>query len=287
VVGRGIKRLRSWPVLLAALYLTLIPAFAGVYCILGHRSFYDSNARLEAAADAGAAGLRASLTKALVDHLGDIRWHTRFARHIAVKLHPETIRVNDIEFTTEERLLLQVEGGYGSYGETPLLAGTFRFWVEPELHAPAGAEFRPGHQIVRLVPVALTRQTGSSLEEPKPSEGNPPVSLLFPFPGNDGRERSRTSGTFTMSEATYDTLEEFRGAVEGDPSYDADHFWTFFYLSAITITTLGFGDITPVTEAARLWIAAEAIAGIIVIGLFLGLLVRERRKDGAEPARPR
>ena len=87
--------------------------------------------------------------------------------------------------------------------------------MEPKLREPAGAEMRQGHQVVRLVPVALTRQTGSSLEDPKPSKGNPPVSLVFPFPGTGGQERAATSGTFAMSETTFSKLQDFRGAVEG------------------------------------------------------------------------
>jgi Ion channel len=57
------------------------------------------------------------------------------------------------------------------------------------------------------------------------------------------------------------------------------------YLSAITITTLGFGDITPVSESARMSIALEAVLGIVVIGLFLNSLamrVRRRQVGGDE-----
>ena len=44
----------------------------------------------------------------------------------------------------------------------------------------------------------------------------------------------------------------FPGRGRRRPSFDSDHLWTVLYLIAVTITTLGFGDITPVTEAARL-----------------------------------
>ncbi|MBL4638670.1 MAG: two pore domain potassium channel family protein [Proteobacteria bacterium] len=40
------------------------------------------------------------------------------------------------------------------------------------------------------------------------------------------------------------------------------------YFSVITITTLGYGDISPVTETARLISAVEALSGIVLIGLF-------------------
>jgi voltage-gated potassium channel Kch len=48
------------------------------------------------------------------------------------------------------------------------------------------------------------------------------------------------------------------------------------YLSATTITTLGFGDIVPLTTPARLAISIEAVIGIVMMGLFLNAVSRER-----------
>jgi hypothetical protein len=75
-----------------------------------------------------------------------------------------------------------------------------------------------------------------------------------------------------MSRNTYDRLLSFYLGVEGDPSYASDYFWRMAYLSAMTITTVGFGDITPVSEAARILVALEAILGVVVVGLFLSAL---------------
>jgi len=46
------------------------------------------------------------------------------------------------------------------------------------------------------------------------------------------------------------------------------------YFSVVTITTLGYGDITPQTEMARVLTAIESIVGIILIGLFLNAVAR-------------
>jgi hypothetical protein len=58
-------------------------------------------------------------------------------------------------------------------------------------------------------------------------------------------------------------------------------FWTepltfiqSVYFSVVTITTLGYGDITPQTEMARALTALESILGIILIGLFLNAVAR-------------
>lgn len=46
-------------------------------------------------------------------------------------------------------------------------------------------------------------------------------------------------------------------------------FWRMLYFSAVTISTIGYGDIVPVDDTLRLVISFEAIIGIIFIGLFI------------------
>jgi hypothetical protein len=48
------------------------------------------------------------------------------------------------------------------------------------------------------------------------------------------------------------------------------------YLSAVTVTTLGFGDVTPVSSLARALVAAEAVLGIVLIGLFVNAVALDR-----------
>jgi hypothetical protein len=263
---------------LGVTYLALIPAFAFGFDSLGHHSFHDANAEREKGAYDDAAGLRTSLSRALVSHLGDLGWRPTFS-HLRVRLHPSELNVTGIELTTAGRLLLEVSGTYGPPGPSPLLEGVFHFWVEPGLREPASAILRPGQPTARLVPVAFSLAAGSANENPKHGRFDPPVSLVFPGPG--GTHGSQTAGTFGMSEATYQRLEDFFLAVDGDPSFASDHLSRMLYLSAVTITTLGFGDITPVSEEARFLVAAEAVLGIVVIGAFLSLLALGRHRGRA------
>lgn len=58
----------------------------------------------------------------------------------------------------------------------------------------------------------------------------------------------------------------FYAAVEG---------WTFvdaFYFSAVTLTTVGFGDVVPHTTAGKLFTVLYAFLGIGVIFGFFGLV---------------
>ncbi|WP_419776786.1 potassium channel family protein [Malaciobacter marinus] len=49
-------------------------------------------------------------------------------------------------------------------------------------------------------------------------------------------------------------------------------FLNSVYFSIVTITTLGYGEITPKSELGMILVSSESILGIIIIGLFLNSL---------------
>ncbi|MDJ0612833.1 MAG: potassium channel family protein [Rhizobiaceae bacterium] len=53
-------------------------------------------------------------------------------------------------------------------------------------------------------------------------------------------------------------------------------FLDCFYFSIITITTLGYGDLTPVSSVAKILSASEALLGVVTIGLFLWALSKDK-----------
>jgi hypothetical protein len=61
-------------------------------------------------------------------------------------------------------------------------------------------------------------------------------------------------------------------AANGFPAHSSGTNWRMFYLSAATTTTLGYGDILPVTDRARMAVSLEAILGIVIIGYYLASL---------------
>ncbi|HRF28624.1 MAG TPA: potassium channel family protein [Candidatus Saccharibacteria bacterium] len=46
------------------------------------------------------------------------------------------------------------------------------------------------------------------------------------------------------------------------------------YFSTITLTTVGYGDITPQTDIGKLFTCVYILSGIAVLGTFANLLVR-------------
>jgi hypothetical protein len=82
------------------------------------------------------------------------------------------------------------------------------------------------------------------------------------------------SGSLFLTPDQERIVERWESALNGDPTSAPGTSWRMLYLSVTVITTLGFGDIVPITTAARLLVSAEAILGVVVIGLFLNALAR-------------
>ena len=50
----------------------------------------------------------------------------------------------------------------------------------------------------------------------------------------------------------------------------------FLYLSLVTLSTLGYGDVTPIQQPARMLAALEAIIGQLFIGVLIARLVGQQ-----------
>jgi len=57
------------------------------------------------------------------------------------------------------------------------------------------------------------------------------------------------------------------------PSEPRPFFHQFLYFSLTTLTTLGYGDITPVSPFAQIWATLEAVVGTLYIALLVARLV--------------
>lgn len=72
-------------------------------------------------------------------------------------------------------------------------------------------------------------------------------------------------------------LQEVRAQIEGRPDWNV---FDFSYYSAVTITTLGYGDILPNSTIARLIVMLNAICGVFFAGFAL-LVLWPRGATGA------
>lgn len=71
----------------------------------------------------------------------------------------------------------------------------------------------------------------------------------------------------------YHLLEKIRPGSFGIAEPTAESFPILVYFSIVTLTTLGYGDITPVTPAARVLVTFEAILGQIYVPVVVGYLL--------------
>jgi hypothetical protein len=60
-------------------------------------------------------------------------------------------------------------------------------------------------------------------------------------------------------------------------------FLLFEYYSFVTLTTLGYGDITPLTKIAKAFSVLEAVVGqlylVVVVAWFVGMLVARKSES--------
>jgi len=108
------------------------------------------------------------------------------------------------------------------------------------------------------------------------------VGALFPEAGRVATpsnalvntEPLRT-GSMSVSKELDDRMTMLAQAIRGDPAKPSGDFWKMLYLSALTITTRGASDISPLTTRARILITLEVVIGIALMGLFLIALVSD------------
>jgi len=86
----------------------------------------------------------------------------------------------------------------------------------------------------------------------------------------------------------YETLD---GVFPGSFKFPPDSAWTtpgplrYRYFSFVTLATLGYGDITPVTALAGTLAALESIGGQLYIGITVARLVALSLMDRADAGR--
>lgn len=77
-------------------------------------------------------------------------------------------------------------------------------------------------------------------------------------------------------------LDDLVRGGRGDPSAISGNYGRMTYFSVSTISTSGFGDIVPLTKAARSLAAIESVLGWSLIALFLNAVASRARSERAK-----
>lgn len=207
------------------------------------------------------------------------------------------------EYTTMNRAANEILKGIGNsivkrYSMQPNGAGCGNWRIDPASIRVTSLDAREGKIGFTVSGVSLT-ETGGHAEYyfsnrfsvtlnqrmiTKPPDGEASV-YFWPTPETPARLPMGPSGEFDLPGCLFPTEGQFAGlqasmslannmrnfaiAVRGFPAQIPGHFWRLAYFSATTITTLGFGDIVPLTTAARIVVSLESVLGIVLMGLFL------------------
>ncbi|MEK9159762.1 MAG: potassium channel family protein [Patescibacteria group bacterium] len=101
--------------------------------------------------------------------------------------------------------------------------------------------------------------------------------LFFQLTSSYGTSLFRWAGTtfvFTLIFAVaYWAVDQFE-TVRMIPA-GLGHLFDYLYFSIVVTTTVGLGDIVPVTEAGKVLVATQGFCGFIMLGIFVGLLQRK------------
>jgi Ion channel len=241
-------------------YLAAIPLFGAVYRYAVPSGFYAPYARFEpsgAADNAGlAASLQAALGRALAGRAGDGLTIDGW------RYDPASLHVFHLESNDGEQLSFMVgvaARGLGPRQGAGELGESFRVVVpdQPILR-------RPGEDgVVYRFPALVLESDSSPVRDNRARLfaavfGEPDRLVAAPLLAFDADQAAR-----------FDSV--LRG-YRGDALAVSGQLGRMCYLSAVVITTLGLGEIVPITPPARALVAAEAVLGIVFAGLFLNAL---------------
>jgi hypothetical protein len=281
----------------AGLYLLAIPGFGWAYSKM-ERAFYAPNMRLEQSYSEDAKKVADAICSLYNDH------------------RREALRVSDIERALEQEPdpkspMMELEIPEHDPAKIAIANSTFRCYppvtvsgdehtisvAAQFLHADAntpalyqvltGTEGGVPYFYFLRLSVNLTRDASAADVElyhdewDFPSHFDPEdksVHKVTRF-GMSYVERTITKLRFGNRPETAPILSAMSHFINGDSGFTSDvsdNFQRMLYFSAVTITTLGFGDIVPITTAARRLVTCEAVFGVVMIGLFLNSLTRKR-----------
>jgi hypothetical protein len=247
------------PLLFLFLYILAIPAFAGIYFMIP-TGFYAPYARLEYSgqSDANQIGIliqtairralhaRSSKSSVIIQKL-KVREEMLYVQRLS------TIDNNKIKFDVlvmlwdeEKKGNIQIPIHVIMRASSRIIAHASRY--DPKLFRIMELDDNKGH-----LPDEFGHITNLAF-----FEIFQPIDPIF-----------KNLPLLELSSNEEQKLSQFFDGISGDATAISGAYWRMLYFSSMVITTVGFGDIVPITPMARGVVAFQAVLGIILAGLFL------------------
>lgn len=294
---RASRWLAGFPSLGYALaYLICIPLFATIYYFLPYH-FYHSTIQYEQVLDRDADDIlkriRSEIIKTFKEKNG-----SEFLVSDGWTLNINDLTVKSLKitgdwvsFSTDIKLIKNQQKIFSADGESSIEIADIN-------EQKAEVLFYIGNSSESNYDGAETIFFRSSDTTNLPSSEIIRLHLLFPCKFKSCREETFLGGTvlsgpeaFTLPQdvdapasehafmpipsSLHEQILGYAKGVSGFPSKTTGSYWRMLYLSAVTISTLGYGDILPITTVSRILLSTEAIIGIVLVGLFLNSLAYE------------
>lgn len=230
-------------------YLLAIPLFAGLFTYM-RGGFYHTTAKYETNTFVQAHRVISILTN-------------------TVRANVNAERVAEAGFTIGRLQVRGIEPNDGSVLFSILVDTTNRDGVQSVMSLDAEMDSHP--LLIRFDPngpvaISVLRFRGPKIRYKLPDRFRPEVSTLFGANESDTCQAIQVE----MPADEYAQIRAFLLATQGHPQYIPGTFGRMLYVSACTITTLGYGDIVPTSAITRTLVGTEAVLGIVLMGLFFG-----------------
>lgn len=238
------------------LYIALIPAFAAFYKSASE-DFYHSTAKYERAILRDGGRLKNDLTLA-------IREQFITANNGSTKKFEKWV-VDIQEFRITKATFEEGSLHFQAY---------MRFASDDgvEIGGPRLFSIDANPSFVVGFPYDIDRKVVKIPESDEKSHW--PVDLRDLFQGQALGLVTTERGAIILPMELQDRITALKNSFDGFPARSTGTYGRLLYFSAVTQTTLGFGDIVPISSKTRSIVGIQSVLGIVLIGLFLNSLAQ-------------
>jgi hypothetical protein len=251
-------------------YLLAIPIYAFLYMLFAAHDFYAPYAKYEPGANQD----RIHLARAILAALHQSFTARAGQKFVAGnwKLEPDSVKVFNVDSIDGAQVTFTISLQAHGLGQVTG-ARTYNWSVKVTV---------PDHPIMR---------TFKNLNFDNPVTYRFPVADLQQYVPSAGEETAQMFGVVFGQSAPNipvpalalgadedSRFERFLRGFRGDSGSVGGQVGRMVYFSAVVITTLGLGDIIPMTTTARTLVAIETMSGIALAGFFLNALAYRATK---------
>lgn len=268
------------PFVYGLIYLLLIPIFALVYSSLSDESFFHSTSKYEYSyKNVKSEFILKELGKNItINHLKNFSYqeyqHNPDPIYAPDKFNPKYIHLNSLKYENERFFFRIFWLGFVKATNEDIISNKNQFSTS-SFFTPGcfDVSFSSKYSFVKHKEKKITIFKEVFFENTK----NNSDSIFYRKSiKNVFYSKDFNVPVLIFDESLNNKLIEFAKISEGFPTSFYDNFWQMFYFSSVTVTTLGYGDIVPMTNFARILVSIESILGIILVGLFLNALSKRK-----------